>query len=145
MKPTSIRFFPKRLGSRPTTSRLFHHPRKESSYMQHHVVGSHFLPTFDRDTLLYLIESASPLPIPFKFHSLYQHSNLHSYACYVDSQSSGYFHRVVNRYIPWVIALSNLLLWRDFISFPFAMLPTVCNYFIFLVSFQNLFLEFIFI
>lgn len=85
MKPTSIRFFPKRLGSRPTTSRLFHHPRKESSYMQHHVVGSHFLPTFDRDTLLYLIESASPLPIPFKFHSLYQHSNLHSYACYVDS------------------------------------------------------------
>lgn len=85
MKPTSIRFFPKRLGSRPTTSRLFHHPRKESSYMQHHVVGSHFLPTFDRDTLLYLIESASLLPIPFKFHSLYQHSNLHSYACYVDS------------------------------------------------------------
>lgn len=85
MKPISIRFFPKRLGSRPTTSRLFHHPRKESSYMQHHVVGSHFLPTFDRDTLLYLIESASLLPIPFKFHSLYQHSNLHSYACYVDS------------------------------------------------------------
>lgn len=85
MKPTSIRFFSKRLGSRPTTSRLFHHPRKESSYMQHHVVGSHFLPTFDRDTLLYLIESASLLPIPFKFHSLYQHSNLHSYACYVDS------------------------------------------------------------
>lgn len=85
MKPTSIRFFPKRLGSRPTTSRLFHHPRKESSYIQHHVVGSHFLPTFDRDTLLYLIESASLLPIPFKFHSLYQHSNLHSYACYVDS------------------------------------------------------------
>lgn len=37
MEPTSIRFLPKRLGSRPTTSRLFHHPRKESSYMQYHV------------------------------------------------------------------------------------------------------------
>lgn len=40
MEPTSIRFLPKRLGSRPTTSRLFHHPRKESSYMQYGITLS---------------------------------------------------------------------------------------------------------